>query len=297
MKIVVRVKGGLGNQLFCYAAARQLAVTHGAELVIDNISGFSRDFEYRRRYELSGFSIESRMATPKERLEPFSRLRRRVSKYLSENCSGLEGLYLVENDLEPDDRILTFNPRDGCFIDGLWQNEKYFKGICDTIRRDLTFVAPTDSLNVDMQSAMLESNSVGVHVRWFEALGNSVVNNISVDYYNRAIDVIEKKVENPRFFLFSDDPRAAAEKLGLTNRNIVVVDHNSGELAAHSDLWLMSNCKHMITANSTFSWWGAWLIYGDEKFVVYPKPMQVNSVAAQVPWHLTGSQPIGWMGV
>jgi hypothetical protein len=296
MKIIVRVKGGLGNQLFCYAAARQLAVKFNAELVIDNISGFSRDFQYKRRYQLSNFCIECRMANDKERLEPFSRLRRRIHKYLSENYSRHSGLYLAENNFETDDRILDFEPKDGCYIDGLWQNEKYFKDITDILRKDLTFLAPKDLLNIDMQVAMRESNSVGIHVRWFETPGASAVNNISVDYYNQAMALIEKKVKNPQYFIFSDNPSAAVKKLKLGNRNAVLVDHNVGELGAHSDMWLMSNCKHMIIANSTFSWWGAWLIQGANKVVVYPNLTQESIGINQVPWSLKGLQPLGWVG-
>jgi len=296
MKIIVRVKGGLGNQMFCYAAARQLAAKYGAELVIDNVSGFSRDFEYQRRYELGNFSIGSRMATREERLEPFPRFRRRLTKFLSESYSGLEGIYMAENELGQDDRILSFRPRDGCYIDGLWQNEKYFDDISDILRKELIFVAPIDSRNVDMQSAIRSSNSVGIHVRWFEPVGTSSVNNIAVDYYNRALDIIEMRVENAQYFIFSDDHIAAKEKLRLEGRNVVFVDHNVGELGAHSDLWLMSNCKHMIIANSTFSWWGAWLIQGDEKVVVYPDPMQADFGATEAPFHFKGSQPIGWIG-
>ena len=296
MKIIVRVKGGLGNQLFCYAAARQLAIKFNAELVIDNVSGFSRDFQYKRRYQLSNFCIECRMATDKERLEPFSRFRRRIHKYLSENYSRYSGLYLAENNFETDDRILDFEPIDGCYIDGLWQNEKYFKDITDILRNDLIFLEPKDPLNIDMQVAMQESNSVGLHVRWFEVPGASAVNNISLDYYNRAIDVIEKKVKNPKYFIFSDNPDAAIKKLGLENQNTVLVDHNIGDLAAYSDMWLMTNCKHMIIANSTFSWWGAWLIQGVDKVVVYPNLAQENIANNKVPWNLTGLQPKGWIG-
>ena len=204
---------------------------------------------------------------------------------------------MAENNFEPDDRILGFEPRDGCYIDGLWQNEKYFKDIPDILRKDLTFSAPKDPLNVDMQVAMRESNSVGLHVRWFEPVGASAVNNISVDYYNRALDVIEDKVENPQYFIFSDDPSAAIKKLRLENRNVVLVDHNIGETGAHSDMWLMSNCKHMITANSTFSWWGAWLIQDANKVVIYPNPIQEDVGTTKAPWNLTGSQPLGWVGV
>lgn len=295
MKIIVRVKGGLGNQIFCYAAALQLATRYGAELVIDNVSGFSRDFEYQRRYELGNFSIGGRIANQKERLEPFSRIRRRVIKFLSEKYPRLEGCYLEENEIKQDDRILFFKPKKYCYLDGLWQNEKYFIEVSQMLREELVFKAPIDSLNLHMQSLIKNSNSVGIHVRWFESIGKTEINNIAEEYYNRALNEIEERVENPQYFIFSDDPIAARNKLCLEDRNVVFVDHNVDELGAHNDLWLMSNCKNMIIANSTFSWWGAWLIKGKEKIVIYPNPLQAGF--GESVFHLKGPQPTGWIGV
>jgi hypothetical protein len=105
-KLIVRIKGGLGNQLFCYAAARRLALVNDAELVIDDVTGFARDQQYRRRYMLDRFNILARKATPRERLEPFERYRRGVMRLLSRRKPFVERHYLEREGIEFDERLL-----------------------------------------------------------------------------------------------------------------------------------------------------------------------------------------------
>lgn len=290
-KVIARIKGGLGNQLFCYAAARRLALANEAELVIDDVTGFVRDRLYQRQYALDPFSIPTRKATPLERLEPFERLRRGTLKFFSRRKPFHERTYVEQEGLDFDERLLSFKVKNNVYIDGLWQSEGYFKDVEDTIRNDLRITLPIDHLNVRMAEEVLSCNSVALHVRWFDQPDSKSTHNTSLAYYQKAIGLMIKKLNNPRFFLFSDDPGAAQKKLQVQGTDITPLCHNTSEGSAYKDLWLMTQCKHFITANSTFSWWGAWLAGNPEKFIVTPD-LVINGKTA---WGFRGLIPKEWV--
>lgn len=273
MKVIARVRGGLGNQLFCYAAARRLSLANNAELVIDDTTGFVRDSLYRRRYMLDRFHIVARRARPGERLEPFERYRRGIMKWLSRKKPFAERQYLEEEVQHFDGRLLTLKVNGTLYLDGLWQSERYFQDMESTIREDLRIIPPSDPLNQRMGEQIRNSKAVAVHVRWFDAPGSLGSRNVSAAYYRRAIALIEEKVNLPSYFVFSDEPEAVHEKIALPEGRVTYVSHNRGAENAYADLWLMNQCQHFITANSTFSWWGAWLAEGGAKIVVRPEPM------------------------
>ena len=293
MKIIARIKGGLGNQLFCYAAARRLALINHAELVIDDVTGFVRDQQYRRQYALDNFHIPCRKATPKERMEPFERYRRGFMKWLSWRRPFSQRCYLEQEGNGFDDRLLSLKPKELIYLDGLWQSENYFKDEEQNIRDDLRIIPPTDVLNQRMAEKICNSNAVALHVRWFDLPGSTEGNNISVDYYQRAISLLDIKVDSPHYFVFSDAPEAALEKLGLNEDRVTLVAHNKGDENAFADLWLMTLCQHYIIANSTFSWWGAWLSDNPQKIVIYPGGGKNQDKDAS--FNFTGDQPFGWI--
>lgn len=293
MKIISRIKGGLGNQLFCYAAARRLALTNNAELVIDDVSGFIRDREYRRQYALDHFHIPCRKATPKERLEPFSRYRRQVAKLIARIQPFSKRSYIEQEGDDFDSRLVNLKLHGCVYLDGLWQSEAYFQDVEQTIRDDLRIIPPSDAMNQLMADAIRNCNAIALHVRWFDSPGASAINNISASYYQRAIALMDEKIDSPRYFLFSDNTEAAREKLGLDNERVTLINHNKGDDGAYADLWLMSQCHHFITANSTFSWWGAWLGGSKDKIVLCPN-LEVREDKT-APWNLSGPMPFGWI--
>lgn len=283
-KLIVRVKGGLGNQLFCYAAARRLAWANEAELVIDHVTGFARDRQYRRQYMLDHFRIPARKATPAERMEPFERCRRGVKKLLSRRRPLHERDYVEQEVPGFDRRILGLKFSGTVCLDGYWQSEDYFKDIGPVIREDLRIIPPDDDTNARLAAEIISSPSVALHVRWFDSPGTGG-QNVPAQYYKRAVEYIESKITTPRYFLFSDDPGAAMQQLGLPGDRVTVVSHNREDGMAYADLWLMTLCRHFITANSTFSWWGAWLPSSPDKLVTAP---DVKSGSAPL-------SPGGWM--
>jgi len=291
-KLIVRIRGGLGNQLFCYAAARRLALVNQAELVIDDVTGFCRDSLYRRKYMLDHFAIPVRKATAAERLEPFERYRRGIKKFISRQKAFQNRSYIEQEGIENDPRLLEFKPDGTVYLDGLWQSEGYFKDVEQAIRADLSIHPPLDPLNQKLADEIRTSKSVALHVRWFDAPGGTSLHNITADYYQRAIAMMEERIGSPHYFLFSDNPEAARSKLALPEGRVSFISHNQGDENAYADLWLMSQCRHFITANSTFSWWGAWLGESKESVVLVPEFTPGGDVTS---WSFRGLIPDRWL--
>ncbi|MDA8130459.1 MAG: alpha-1,2-fucosyltransferase [Elusimicrobia bacterium] len=283
-KVIIRIKGGLGNQLFCYAAARRLALANGAELVIDDVTGFVRDARYRRKYMLDHFNIGARKATPPERMEPFERLRRGLAKWLSRRRPFGARAYLEQEGLEFDPRLLALKVKDTVYLDGYWHSENYFKDREREIREDLRMSPPADAANLRVEAEIRSRASVALHVRLFEATGSAGASDAPADYYRRAVDYMDAKAGRPHYFLFSDMPEEARSRIGLPGDRLTVVSHNRAGDAACADLWLMGRCSHFITANSTFSWWGAWLSDSPGKIVVAPAAGFANDDAVPGTW-------------
>ncbi|MDA7612472.1 alpha-1,2-fucosyltransferase [bacterium] len=290
-KIIVRIKGGMGNQLFSYAAARRMAISNNVELVIDDVTGFIRDRKYRRFSQLENFKIPCRRATAAERLEPFERYRRGVLKFAARKKSFEKKRYLEQERIEFDARLLARKVDGILYLDGLWQSESYFKDVEPIIREDLQIKEPSDNLNKQIAETIRSTLSVALHARWFFPLGSSDIYNLSCDYYQRAISYMEEGLDSPHYFLFSDDPAATRKKLDLPTDRVTIISHNQGDENAYADLWLMSQCNHFIIANSTFSWWGAWLSSFEGKIILCPD--FGNTQASS--WGFEGLIPDEWI--
>jgi hypothetical protein len=270
-RVIARIRGGLGNQLFCYAAARRLAVVNNADLILDDVTGFVRDLKYKRRFALDHFHLPARRATTSERLEPLERYRRGARKMLSRVTPFSQRGYVEERTPEFDERLLTLKVRSTVYLDGIWASERYFSDVEEVIRRDLRFVEPEDPDNQRVAAQIRDTEAVALHVRWFEKPSQAKGQNLGARYYERAIDNIENRVATPTYFVFSDDPDAARERLSIPCGRSNFVVHNHGDDVAFADLWLMSQCRHFIIANSTFSWWGAWLGRGRDGILLTPE--------------------------
>jgi Glycosyl transferase family 11 len=291
-KVITRIKGGLGNQLFCYAAARRLALVNDVELVIDDISGFARDIGYQQQYALDHFCIPVRKATPSERMEPFERYRRGMIKWLSRKKPFSERLYLEQEGNDFTEGLLTLKISKILYLDGYWQSEKYFKDVEKVIREDLQITPPPDLENQQMAAKINSCNAVALHVRWFDdpEIIVTTPRNLPADYYQTAIALIEQKVDSPHYFIFSDNPEATSKKIALPENRVTFITHNRGDKNAYADLWLISQCQHFILANSTFSWWGAWL--GDKEGSII-----VSSKLKLAWWNFDSQLPDSWIKI
>ena len=291
-KIIPRIFGGLGNQLFCYAAARRLALVNNAELVLDDVSGFVRDHDYQRRYQLDHFNIPCRKATPVERLEPLSRVRRFLKRAMSRRLPFEERSYIQQEGIDFDPRLLVVKPRGTVYLAGYWQSEQYFKDVEPAIREELRIIPPTDEINRAMAERIRGCLAVVVHVRFFDAPQEQGMNNAPGDYYAHAVARMESLAPDAHYFIFSDQPAAARDRIPLPEDRITLVSHNQGDENAYADLWLMTQCQHFIIANSTFSWWGAWLAANPAKQIIAPGfEMREGKMA----WGFYGLLPEEWL--
>jgi hypothetical protein len=259
-------------------------------LVIDDVTGFVRDQEYGRKYALDVFSIPARKASPSERMEPFERGRRGFAKFVASRRPFDKKRYIVQEGYDFDERLLRLRLDRAVYLDGLWQGEGYFKDIEETIRRDLIFKAPTDDANRAMAERMQAPGAVSVHVRWFDLGQGQGANNVTARYYRNAIEKMESIAPQGHYFVFSDRPERVGELLGLPENRFVVVSHNKGDANAYADMWLMTKCAKHITANSTFSWWGAWLSPFQEKVAICP-----GAESIQANWNFKGLVPSEWI--
>ena len=290
--VIPRISGGLGNQLFCYAAARRLALANQVEVVLDEISGFSYDTLYLRQYQLNHFNISSRKATSAERLEPLSRVRRYIKRRWNQSKPFMQRKYIVEEGLAFDSRLLDFKLNNSVYLEGYWQSEKYFKDVDAIIRQDLQIFPPTDTTNQAMAAQIRGCTAVAVHVRFFDEPHTSGINNAPGNYYNRAVEAMERLETGAHYFIFSDQAEFARDRIKLPDDRITLVGHNQGDELAYADLWLMTQCQHFIIANSTFSWWGAWLAANPAKRVIAPGfEMREGKMA----WGFYGLLPEEWL--
>ncbi len=263
--IISHVNGGLGNQLFQYAAGKALATRLGVSLGLD-----LRHFDRNPAHDLAlGHFNVSFEKLDQNRLPP-SRHRNPIG-HLVWRGLGLKPRLYREKSLGYNDAFGRLN--DKTYLKGYWQSERYFADITDIIRHDLEIITAPDERNRAMRAEMENKMSVSLHVRRGDYVADAATNathgTCSVDYYSQAAELIATKTKTePVIFCFSDDPEwvAAEIKLPFPMR---VVGHND---ASHNyeDLRLMNACRHHVIANSSFSWWGAWLNPSPDKIVVAP---------------------------
>lgn len=291
-KVIARIFGGLGNQLFCYAAARRLALINHSELLIDNVSGFVNDRIYQRHYQLDHFSIPCRKATSTERLEPWARIRRYLKRKVNRLRPFEARSYIQQERMDFDARLLNVKPRGTLYLEGYWQSEDYFKDIESVVRGDLQIKPPMDAQNLEMSLQIRECKAVAVHVRFFDLPSEQSVTNAPADYYVRAVARMEEMEPGAHYFVFSDQPGIARARIPLPDERVTCVAHNRGDEMAYADLWLMTQCQHFIIANSTFSWWGAWLSTSPSKQVIAPDYKKLEGKAW---WGFDGLLPPQWI--
>ena len=264
--IIIKIKGGLGNQLFQYAVGRAVALHHKSPLKLD-LTMF-KTYELHK-YLLDQFAIQADMATENEISELkggnnllFSALRKaglvKRKSYLKEKRSSYFDASVFQND--------------NVYLDGYWQNELYFSGIRELLLRELASISSMSDEGYAYWKCIKKSNSVSLHIRRGNYLNLKNVNVLDVDYYIKAVDYLRKSIENPTFFIFSDDLEWCKNSLGFLD-NSIFVDRTKTEI---DDLKLMSFCQHNIIANSSFSWWGAWLNQNSKKTVIAPKDWLLN---------------------
>ncbi len=265
--IIIKIKGGLGNQMFQYAFGRSLSLKLNTELKLDlsketDPKGIKKDIE--RAFGLKHFNIKAETASRADVLKLrkplslyFSKLKRKLFKY---DYYHFDPSFLQS--------------KDGSYFEGYWwQSELYFKDIRETLIKDFTL---TESFGTEAskiaESIRQTETPVSLHVRRGDYANDPATRSYhglaSLEYYRSAIETIKEKASHPVFFIFSDDIEWVKANLTLPPLSFFVSDKS---IPDYEELALMSLCRHHIIANSSFSWWGAWLSQSEDKTIIAPR--------------------------
>ena len=259
--------------MFQYAAGRALSTKLRQDLLLD-VSDFS-DYSLHNGYELSRvFNVHAEFADTKLVRELLGwKAARTVRRVLNRpSVAWLRGRkYVVEPHFHywPD----FFQRTDDCYLTGYWQSERYFSSVSDLLRQEFMFREPLTGKNQEIAAEISTSQSISLHVRRGDYVSNpktrQVIGPCSEIYYQNAIKYVTERVERPRFYVFSDDPAWVKQNIQVP-LPCIYVEHNV-KSESYRDMQLMSLCHHHIIANSSFSWWGAWLNSRPGKIVVAPR--------------------------
>jgi hypothetical protein len=276
--IGVRLQGGLGNQLFQYAAGLRLALRHRTILTLDLRWLGDSGTETRRRFELDAFAIEARrVGRPAD-----SALGRRIGRAcrrigaLREAWHPLGLRSLVERGHAFNSALL--DAPDDVYLQGYWQSEKYFKDVEPVVRAQLRIVPSPAPAITEWVHELPRVEAVAIHVRrgdYLTSPSNRRFHGVlPAEYYRAAVAEVVRHVPRPEFFVFSDDAAWCESSLALPCR-FTVMDGSARR--SYEDLRLMSLCRHHVVANSAFSWWGAWLANAPGGVVIAPRRWFLDS--------------------
>jgi hypothetical protein len=268
--IITRLNGGLGNQMFQFAAARAFALRTGAVLKLD-LSAFPRD--KLRSYDLGDYALaESVPIASDAELAQCEQKKPRglalIGKALGLGGAAIPAIREAHFHYGP----LLAAARPPAYVVGYWQCERYFADHAAQIRRDFAAREPLEPENAAIADIINGANAVSLHVRRgdyvSDARHQAVHGVCGVDYYARAMAAVEAQVASPHYIVFSDDPDWCRANL-KSSHAMTFVNANSTD-RAYRDMQLMSLCRHHIIANSSFSWWGAWLNARADRIIVAP---------------------------
>ena len=270
--IIIKLKGGLGNQMFQYAFGKSLASHYGCDLFFD-VDDYKENkkrniIHTQRSYEL--FIYNNALVRPVAQEIKRKLLGNRLINYIRYKLNINRKSLYQEKTFSYNNEV--FKLQTPLYLIGYWQSQQYFYNIRKSIRQDFQFNYENIGTKNEEILLKIKENifSVSLHVRRGDYLIENIYIASTLEYYLDAIQIIKKTIPNPIFFLFSDDPQWVEEKLVPLLENCILLDWNVKEVS-WMDMMLMSNCSHHIIANSSFSWWGAWLGANLNKIVIAPK--------------------------
>ena len=262
--VIIRVCGGLGNQLFQFALYEKMRFW-GKDVYLDKSLYKSKRRE-KRHFCLDMLNNNIRYCDNKQRKALSNNDNNRISWYFQKKKGLKKSHYYEKQRTHYDEDIFSF---DNVYLEGYWQNEKYFSDIRDIILQELHFSVSQDlsMLLKEIQSC----NAVSVHVRRGDYLEDSrrCEGICTLEYYKRAMQYVEQRTSVDKYYIFSDDIAWCREQFNNDSKYVFINPRSEKEAAV--DMQLMSFCSHNIIANSSFSWWAAWLNENPQKIVVAPK--------------------------
>jgi hypothetical protein len=278
--IIIQLQGGLGNQMFQYAFARILAERNGVILKYDKsfFDTFSKEQEFTpRNFELGIFGNESMQASSEEiikltRLSFIDKIKKKLGFYYKSNIYSEPSL---------DFQSGAMSIKAPAYIKGYFQSYKYFENQDDLIRDTFSFpIESLDDRNKTLLSKIQSETTISVHIRRGDYVTNTKTQqfhgNCSLEYYSNAIALLASKNKVFTLVFFSDDSQWVKEQFEAIPYSKLFIDNNTNE-NSWIDLFLMSSCSHNIIANSSFSWWAAYLNKQPDKIVIAPKKWYADS--------------------
>lgn len=261
--IMVKLKGGLGNQMFQYATGLFLASKNNEELKLD-VTGYEdprhANSDTPRKYRMYAFNLSGNVATSEEAFKA-----RNPYGIFSKGLRFFNQRILKKYYKDYDSKFLKKSHK---YVEGYFQSEKNFLPIADKIRREFTIKNESEDFHVE-KNKIDKTKSVSVHIRRGDYVNDKATSNYfglySKEYYEKAMALMELKIEAPIFYFFSDDINWVKGEFGeQSNFNFI----SNTKLEDYEELMLMASCSHNIIANSSFSWWGAWLNPNPNKLVI-----------------------------
>ncbi|MFY0591788.1 alpha-1,2-fucosyltransferase [Roseivirga sp.] len=270
--IQVRLKGGLGNQMFQYAFGLGQAQRLGTSLKLDCSALLDRargkDFVYRNM-DLDVFKAQPEFSMSPNLLHKYYMLKSSTLSRWLKNYAA-RGLTIEKERHFHVDKNLIKNPVDNALYDGWWQSEKYFSNVADIVKKAFCFRNAIISEAEELFKQIEGSQSVCLNVRRTDFLTTPALNATNLDYFLRSADIMSDLIEKPHFFVFSDDIKWCKENIKL-EYPVTIVGHEMKGYKFDNYLHLMKTCKNFIIPNSSFAWWAVWLNENKERNVIAPK--------------------------
>jgi len=293
----LRIFGGLGNQMFQYAYGRSLACRHNTGLLLDYYDQINRtDFDGENLIKITEvFDLSVKLYIGKTRKDLINKYNLKyIDQLISKACLKLNCVVSENENNHPLSKIESCK---NIYITGYWQGEQYFADIKDIIRNDFRFKVEKDASSLDIYKQIVETNSVSLHIRGKDYLSRTFYNRCTVEYYLEAIRLISKANSGLKFFIFTDDMDNLRNSYSPLLEFCKVVDYRTGLNRDVVDLLLMSKCRHNVIANSSFSWWGAWLNANPHKIIVSPKKWLNEEWAGNPHYSDESRVPAEWLKI
>ena len=276
--LTVRLAQGIGNQLFMYANAYSLSKSYNYQLFIDNTSGYFKKKDQLRTYELNNFLLEENLATSDLKFDTHIKNLKRKILIKLDKFRNYRSFILEKNDANKKTFFTKIN-LDNCsnklFLEGHFESEKYFYEYKDDLKRIFKVKNNLLENNNLYMNDIKNNNSVSICIRQNRYSEGRLKNNDkslkftkdTIDYIHRAITYIKKKIDNPMFFVWSNDFKNLREH--FNEKEYVFVENSVNK--SLNDFYLFNFSKHFIVGPTSFHWWGAWLNNNPNKICLRPK--------------------------
>lgn len=287
--IVVRLMGGMGNQMFQYACGKALSIKHGVPLILDHsyLERNQPNYITKRNFELSAFGIDLRASK-------FLLFKIYISSFISKILS-FGNFYKIVNEVSPYDANTIFPNYPNLVINGYFQSDLYFENVINSIKSSFKFVEPSFEYQDLIIKIRKQTNSVSILIRRDDYLNFNDDHVLTIDYYNSAINYIKSILPNPYFFIFTIGDTNWTKENFKDLANAEIIENENPNLVGFEKMRMMSICENNIIANSSFGWWSAWLNENPNKIVIAPqKWINIESINSKIS---TSRYPKNWIKI